>query len=90
MLDAQDLPDARKQVMLENIWRRVYIQDECAYLCLYEALHAKHASLCSWASLKSAVGLNDDEIAAALRNTAFYATLAGAAASGASRCFQQA
>ncbi|GAA6006390.1 uncharacterized protein JCM10292_002672 [Rhodotorula paludigena] len=63
LVRAKDLPDARKQVMLENIWRRVYIQDD-------------------WASLKSAVGLNDEEIAAALRNTAFYATLAGAAASG--------
>jgi hypothetical protein len=24
----QDLPEARKQVALENIWRRIYIQDE--------------------------------------------------------------
>lgn len=28
---AQDLPEARKRVALENIWRRIYIQDEYAF-----------------------------------------------------------
>lgn len=29
LLRAKDLPDARRKVALENVWRRVYIQDEC-------------------------------------------------------------
>ncbi|BGP13786.1 hypothetical protein JCM10213v2_001724 [Rhodosporidiobolus nylandii] len=57
------LPEARTKVALENIWRRVYIQDD-------------------WASLKAATGLKDEEMAGALRNTAFYATLAAAAGAG--------
>ncbi|GAA6029226.1 hypothetical protein JCM8097_003577 [Rhodosporidiobolus ruineniae] len=60
---AKDLPEARKQIALENIWRRVYIQDD-------------------WASLKEGKGLSDEQMAGALRNTALYATLVGAAASG--------
>ncbi|GAA5848319.1 hypothetical protein JCM8547_004477 [Rhodosporidiobolus lusitaniae] len=63
LVRAKDLPESRKKVALESIWRRVYIQDD-------------------WASLKDATGLSDDEVAGALRNTAFYATLAAAAGSG--------
>ncbi|KAJ8295400.1 Nucleoporin nup132 [Rhodotorula toruloides] len=59
LLRAKDLPDARRRVALENVWRRVYIQDD-------------------WAALRSSAGLKDEEMAAALRNTAFYATLAAA------------
>ncbi|BGP22727.1 hypothetical protein JCM10295v2_001618 [Rhodotorula toruloides] len=59
LLRAKDLPDARRKVALENVWRRVYIQDD-------------------WAALRSSAGLKDEEMAAALRNTAFYATLAAA------------
>ncbi|GAA5979128.1 hypothetical protein JCM11641_008435 [Rhodosporidiobolus odoratus] len=63
LVRAKDLPAARKKVALENIWRRVYIQDD-------------------WASLKAATGLKDEEMAGALRSTAFYATLAASAGSG--------
>ncbi|GAA5885246.1 hypothetical protein JCM6882_009536 [Rhodosporidiobolus microsporus] len=79
LVRAKELPEARKKVALENIWRRVYIQDD-------------------WASLKAATGFSDDQVADALRNTAFYATLATAASSGhppslfleASQCFSTA
>ncbi|GAA5863802.1 hypothetical protein JCM1840_005771 [Sporobolomyces johnsonii] len=57
LVRAKDLPQARKQIALESIWRRVYTQDD-------------------WASLRNATGLSDEEMAEALRNTAFYATLA--------------
>ncbi|GAA5922516.1 hypothetical protein JCM3775_005758 [Rhodotorula graminis] len=59
---AKDLPAERRQVALESIWRRVFIQDD-------------------WASLKSAVGVSDQEMANALRHTAYYATLAAASRS---------
>ncbi|BGP05963.1 hypothetical protein JCM10049v2_001782 [Rhodotorula toruloides] len=59
LLRTKDLPDARRRVALENVWRRVYIQDD-------------------WAALRSSAGLKDEQMAAALRNTAFYATLAAA------------
>lgn len=36
----------------------------------------------SWASFKGSMGLTDEEMAGALRNTAFYATLKAARASG--------
>ncbi|GAA5919787.1 hypothetical protein JCM1841_005860 [Sporobolomyces salmonicolor] len=56
LVRAKDLPQARKQIALESIWRRVYTQDD-------------------WASLRNAAGLSDEEMAEALRSTAFYATL---------------
>ncbi|GAA6004642.1 hypothetical protein JCM10207_000965 [Rhodosporidiobolus poonsookiae] len=62
LVRAKELPEARKKVALESIWRRVYIQDD-------------------WRSLKDATGLRDEEMADALRNTAFYATLTTAAGS---------
>ncbi|GAA5844336.1 hypothetical protein JCM5353_008463 [Sporobolomyces roseus] len=62
LVRAKDLPQARKQLALENVWRRVYTQDD-------------------WAALRSATGLKDEEMAGALRNTAFYATLANASGS---------
>ncbi|BGP37735.1 hypothetical protein JCM10449v2_001657 [Rhodotorula kratochvilovae] len=62
LVRAKDLPAERRQVALESIWRRVYIQDD-------------------WASLKLAVGVSDEEMAGALRNTAYYATLVAAARS---------
>ncbi|GAA5966313.1 hypothetical protein JCM3765_005253 [Sporobolomyces pararoseus] len=62
LVRAKDLPQARKQLALESIWRRVYIQDD-------------------WAALRSATGMRDEEMAGALRNTAFYSTLANASGS---------
>ncbi|GAA5890992.1 hypothetical protein JCM8208_003123 [Rhodotorula glutinis] len=62
LVRAKNLPAERRQVALESIWRRVFIQDD-------------------WASLKSAVGVSDEEMANALRHTAYYATLAAASRS---------
>ncbi|KAI5479591.1 nuclear pore complex protein Nup133 [Pseudohyphozyma bogoriensis] len=60
LVRAKDLPEGRKEVALQNIWRRVYLRDD-------------------WASLRAATELKDEEVANALRNTALFATLTGAA-----------
>ncbi|GAA6061596.1 hypothetical protein JCM10212_000904 [Sporobolomyces blumeae] len=62
LVRVKDLPQARKQLALENTWRRVYIQDD-------------------WSTLRNSAGLRDEEMASALRSTAFYATLASASGS---------
>ncbi|KAL8293054.1 hypothetical protein RQP46_000748 [Phenoliferia psychrophenolica] len=59
LLRAKELPDARKRIALQSIWRRCYIRDD-------------------WASLRSERDLKDEQIAAALRSTALFATLSAA------------
>ncbi|KAM0792359.1 hypothetical protein ACM66B_005039 [Microbotryomycetes sp. NB124-2] len=60
LVRAQTLPEARQQLALRAIWRRVYLHDD-------------------WNMLHQAHGLNDEELADALRQTALYSTLVAAA-----------
>lgn len=64
--------------MLQAIWRRVYLRDEYVHALPQGLQPMLTLSYHSWASLRAAVGLKDEELASTLCSTALFSTLAAA------------
>lgn len=71
------MPEARKEIALQNIWRRIYLHDKFVLFYLspffFRSLPPYFSS--SWEGLRSATTFNDEELSEALRSTALYASL---------------